>query len=448
MLLLLILALADAADDGFYCHSCVSSSYRNCVWNPYTSLTKDCPGDRACATVILPDGHTFRGCSQDAECLEAGDACVLCDSFSGCNIARHPPDRLQCNICQTSSLASCAALPYPRQFEKPCVRYVPGDRCVTVFDGFDVSRRDCLSGIGEPDLARCTSGSSAECSSCTAPNCNTARVRTDDRCLQCTSNMTGCANGKRSPTSCESPSGGICYSKVNADNSLLYRGCWVDLTPAEQEDCAKRSDCARCSGEGCNAQFLPQDTLSCVQCDSRESRLCAQAQRNDSLVRLCRHHEPGDRCFTQVLNDGTTRRGCLSDSEDPPTNCAPEGSLCELCSGNDCNRRVMPDGRQSCYHCDAAHQHGCDQQDGGTALLCRSYHENDRCYTRVSQGAVSRGCVSDLEATTPCLEHRECWMCYGSNCNHLSELKLRSAGARSSLSFMVITGTLFAVSLF
>uniref|UniRef100_A0A182LYF5 DUF753 domain-containing protein n=1 Tax=Anopheles culicifacies TaxID=139723 RepID=A0A182LYF5_9DIPT len=289
---------------------------QECVWSPYTSLTKDCEvGDRACATVILPNGHTYRGCSRDPQCVAAGEECILCDSFSGCNIDRYPPDRLRCNICQSSISNSCKLLPYPRQFEKPCIRLVAGDRCATVFDGFNVSYRDCLSSVREEHLAKCSgSESSVECDVCTKWNCNTGTVRRDDRCLQCTSNMTHCSSGLRTATMCKVPSEGKCYSRVD-EQGFLVRGCLSDISDQELKAACEKDDvdCVICEGQGCNAQFLPVNTLSCVQCDSRLQLNCAQEQKDDRNVQYCRRHVLDDRCYTRTDADGSLQRGCLSD---------------------------------------------------------------------------------------------------------------------------------------
>ncbi|ETN63521.1 hypothetical protein AND_004767 [Anopheles darlingi] len=379
-------------NDRFYCHSCVSSIYPNCVWSPHTSTTKDCgPGDRACATVILPDGHTYRGCSQDPECIEAGPSgCLRCDIFSGCNIDRYPTDRLRCNICQTAVSASCATLPYARQFEKACVRFIADDRCVTIYDGYNVSSRDCHSALGEHDRGKCDNAGSVECAECSSWNCNTDRVRIDDRCLQCTSNTTDCSTGMLSPTLCAKPSAGKCFSRVDPDDGLLVRGCWINLSSQQQAECTKdRKNCSMCLGEGCNRQWLPQNTLSCVQCESKDSLLCAQMQRNDSEVRLCRRHVAGDRCYMRSSSrDGTLQRGCVSDL--PEELCAP-ADACVLCTGENCNRDVFPVNRHSCYQCDGMQENRCEAYqevyNRDRALLCRLHQENDGCYTRLIRGA-------------------------------------------------------------
>uniref|UniRef100_A0A182J6I2 DUF753 domain-containing protein n=1 Tax=Anopheles atroparvus TaxID=41427 RepID=A0A182J6I2_ANOAO len=441
----------DGVDDRFYCHTCISSSYMDCVWNPSTSLTKDCTaGDRACATVILPNGHIYRGCSQDEECVTAGDDCIKCDIYSGCNIDRYPADRLRCNICQSSLSASCRALPYERQFEKPCIRYVSGDQCVTVFDQFNVSYRNCMSAVLEADQLKCADRGTAECVVCSRMNCNTAKVRVDDRCLQCTSNMTNCSNGKRPATVCKAPSEGKCYSRVD-EHGFLHRGCLVDLEADIQASCAKDArNCAICDGEGCNASFLPENTLSCVQCDSRETLYCAQQQQNDSFVGLCRRHVELDRCYTRTTTGGNLQRGCESDLPEDSGCTVNSATSCELCSGNDCNRNVFPTDRLSCYQCNSEQQTRCGAEQSvynlERALLCRFHLENDGCFTKVNGDEVSRGCISDLEGTSVCdgLPSNECRTCYGADCNSFSDTAIRNSASHNVCAKIITCLLLFA----
>uniref|UniRef100_A0A453Z0Y8 DUF753 domain-containing protein n=1 Tax=Anopheles gambiae TaxID=7165 RepID=A0A453Z0Y8_ANOGA len=436
LVFLLFVKLVTSADDRFFCHTCDSSNYKECVWTPSTSLTKDCEvGDHACATVILPNGHTYRGCSRDEQCVAAGQKCVLCDRFSGCNVDRYPSDRLRCNICQSSQSNSCKLLPYPRQFEKPCIRFVTDDRCVSVFDGFNVSYRDCLSAVREEDLQKCSeSGTSVECVGCDRWNCNTATVRQDDLCLQCTSNMTHCSSGARTATVCGKPSEGSCYSRVDEDGYLI-RGCLSDiLESALKMSCEKGDgDCVACAGPKCNAQFLPKNTLSCVQCDSREQLNCAQEQRDDRSAQYCRRHVQNDRCYVRTNSDGSLQRGCLSDLTNQTLCDASKASKdCETCSGSDCNRYVYPTNRLSCYQCSSGNSLNCDaeqQQEG--FLKCRYHTEKNGCYARVYQDQVVRGCISDLgNDTTPCKgwNSSECHTCYKDGCNNRSKFALRNSG--------------------
>uniref|UniRef100_A0A182QYB6 DUF753 domain-containing protein n=1 Tax=Anopheles farauti TaxID=69004 RepID=A0A182QYB6_9DIPT len=381
--------------DTFYCHTCVSSSFKDCVWNPYTSLTKVCEeGDRACATVILPDGHTFRGCSQDEECAAAGEACILCDTFSGCNIDRFPVDRLKCNICQSSLSNSCKALPYPRQFEKLCVRYVAGDACVTVFDGFHVAYRDCLSGVSEEDQSKCdASEPSVECVTCARLNCNTAKVRQDDRCLQCTSNMTHCSSGLRTATVCSTPSDGKCFSRVE-ENGYLVRGCLADiLDPEFVTNCTSNGrECNVCDGPGCNAAFLPTNTLSCAQCDSKQELACAQEQQDDVAGKYCRRHVQNDRCYVRTDTDGSLQRGCLSDLTDETLCDTSDAGSCNVCDASNCNSFVYPSNRLSCYQCNGWHSATCnvDQRslETGEPFRCRLHRSQDGCYTKLYSDKV------------------------------------------------------------
>uniref|UniRef100_A0A182NV67 DUF753 domain-containing protein n=1 Tax=Anopheles dirus TaxID=7168 RepID=A0A182NV67_9DIPT len=412
------LANATLKVDTFYCHTCVSSSFRDCVWNPYTSLTRNCEdGDRACATVILPDGHTYRGCSRDAECAAAGEDCILCETFSGCNIDRIPVDRLKCNICQSSQSNSCKALPYPRQFEKPCVRYVTGDRCVTVFDGFNVAYRDCLSAVTAEDLAKCQAGgSSVECVACPRLNCNTAKVRQDDRCLQCTSNMTHCSNGLRTATTCTAPSEGKCFSRVE-EKGFLLRGCLSDVSEPEFEaSCSSDAhNCGVCNGPGCNAAFLPANTLRCAQCDSKQELACAQEQRNDISAQYCRRHVQDDRCYVRTDVDGSLQRGCLSDLTNATLCGVTDSANCNVCSGPSCNTFVYPSDRMSCYQCNGDHSATCnvDQRtlESGEPSRCRFHRSQDGCYAKIYNDKVSA-----VHATTAVDSYyiTECIFCHSS----------------------------------
>ena len=268
------------------------------------------------------------------------------------------------------------------------------DRCVSVFDGFNVSYRDCLSAVREEDLHKCSeSGTSVECVGCDRWNCNTATVRQDDLCLQCTSNMTHCSSGARTATVCGKPSEGSCYSRVDEDGYLI-RGCLSDiLESALKMSCEKGDgDCVACAGPKCNAQFLPKNTLSCVQCDSREQLNCAQEQRDDRSAQYCRRHVQNDRCYVRTNSDGSLQRGCLSDLTNQTLCDASKASKdCEICSGSDCNRYVYPTNRLSCYQCSSGNSLNCDaeqQQEG--FLKCRYHTEKNGCYARVYQDQGER----------------------------------------------------------
>ncbi|XP_055628237.1 variant-specific surface protein VSP4A1-like [Toxorhynchites rutilus septentrionalis] len=423
------------------CKTCTSELKPACVRDPFTVADKKCSeGDNACATVInATTGHLFRGCSTERECVDAGDDCVKCDAYRNCNFLRYPEGRLECSICETSHNARCATLPYDRQFWNPCLRHFPEDQCVTIFDGFRVVRRECMSGIDESDRAKCD-GKSSECVVCSGVYCNKITVRKDDSCLQCTSDAPNCANGLKVSTVCSTVSDGICYNRLDEDGKL-HRGCLSDLNEEQQEQCQDPSNtsCVTCSGEGCNKSQFPVDGLRCVECHSEKDPKCAQQQDEDSMVAICSIQLSDGKCFTRLNEDGTVDRGCSTSLNTP---CDSEHNVsCVTCEGSTCNNYLYPENRRFCFQCNALYDKTCGlgQNDTSAAMVCRRYAENDKCYTLLEHGNVTRGCASDFDVDI-CqgLERTQCQICDSNHCNSISEVGLRSVATKYTVSVLYI----------
>ncbi|XP_065075661.1 G surface protein, allelic form 156-like [Ochlerotatus camptorhynchus] len=429
--------------NGFRCKTCNSEAKPACVRDPYTVLDKVCPvNDTTCATVLISaTGHLFRGCSSEAECVAEGDACIKCNKYQNCNFYRYPEGRLECYVCETSANQNCATLPINKQFEKECLRHIPGDQCVTVFDGFRVIRRECKSGLNPSDLVKCDSTSDKECVTCTGVGCNKIRVRMDDSCLQCSSNdALNCANGRRVSTVCKKSSGGVCYNRLNVDGTL-QRGCMSDLNEEEQKVCQDLNDqsCETCSGVGCNSNLFPANALQCVQCDSETNMDCVQEQAEGALVNPCTHQITGDRCYTRLRNDGSIERGCQSSL---PVPCNPQLNMsCSVCDGSACNTEVFPWGRRSCFQCDGLSDLTCglEQKRSEDAKVCVRFQPQDKCYTLLENGRVMRGCSSEFQVDVCTgFERTQCQTCATDHCNKVSEIGLRATGWRNQANVLAV----------
>ncbi|XP_062558325.1 proprotein convertase subtilisin/kexin type 5-like [Armigeres subalbatus] len=439
------------AKNDFRCKTCLSSNTAACVRDPYTVLDKECPlNDTACATVLISaTGHLFRGCSTDAECVAEGDGCIKCDEYRNCNFYRYPLNRLDCNICETANNPNCATLPYNKQFEKPCLRHISGDDCVTIFDGFRVTRRECRSALNESDLLKCDSAGGQECVACSGTGCNKITVRQDDNCLQCSSqDGLTCANGRRLSTVCKRSSDGFCYNRLD-QTGILHRGCLSDLNEEDRQLCLNSNDssCETCSGSGCNKNVFPVDALQCVQCDSSMNMDCVQNQTTNIFVNPCRVHVNEDKCYTRLRADGSIERGCQSslvDACDPLTNAS-----CTTCEGAACNTEVYPWGRRSCYQCDGVSDLTCglEQTRQNGIQVCLRFKSHDKCYTLLQDGKVKRGCASEFDIDV-ChgLEKTQCQTCNTNDCNHISEVGLRSNGQATYFSsLLALVGIFFVV---
>lgn len=230
------------------CSSCSSAEDPKCSTAGYANQTKECYNVNPCAvSIITGTGHTFRGCSSDAECYQ-NELCETCDG-DGCNSGAYPPDRMNCLTCSATDGVDCERLSNSQQFSAACRLHFEGGACVTVFQDFVPFLRGCLGDMDLGVKTLCESGA-VECVSCRENDCNAVNVRPDEQCLQCDSQDRGCNNGSYAVSPCGEVSDGKCYSQIQNDGSIK-RGCFHELS--EQESAACHSTrCVLCSGSGCN----------------------------------------------------------------------------------------------------------------------------------------------------------------------------------------------------
>ncbi|XP_053668179.1 uncharacterized protein LOC128718583 [Anopheles marshallii] len=256
--------------------------------------------------------------------------------------------------------------------------------------------------------------------------------------------MTHCSSGTRTATVCSTPSEGRCYSRVD-EKGYLVRGCLADISDPElKASCEKDGvNCLICDGPGCNGGFLPKNTLSCVQCDSRLQLNRAQEQKDDNNVQYCRRHVQDDRCYVRTDTDGSLQRGCLSDLTDDTLCNAGNSLVCDMCNENSCNKYAYPSNRLSCYQCNSGHTSNCDAEQRNDELLqCRFHRSKDGCFIRTYQDEVIRGCISDLgNGTNPCegWKRNDCRTCYEDGCNYISKTALRNSSSLVGIEMWILS---------
>lgn len=97
-------------------------------------------------------------------------------------------------------------------------------------------------------------------------------------------------------------------------------------------------------------------------------------------------------------------------------------STCEVCTSNDCNSKIYPEGRRSCVQCDSALFPACEDNASSFGNICPLYSENDSCVTKLEGDRTIRGCASDFTCDTS--NQDTCRICSsGDNCNTVNLLE-------------------------
>lgn len=228
----------------------------------------------------------------------------------------------------------------------------------------------------------------------------------------------------------------------------MIRGCHSDLSDQKQDCNAAGSACMLCDhSDGCNSQAGRRPAqLSCVQCSDSEG--CAWGHRSKASQPctepvLYGHDEL---CYAFHHAGGLTTRGCAN--ELAANECPPDAEHCLFCQGDACNRRNYAE--QTCERCDSttAGQAGCKESETVTEFaetcpmpLTGFVEYADRgCFTLTRDGAVRRGCVSELMADdrVQCgkdADAKSCELCVGQDCN----TRAAPSSARSVMALVSLT---------
>lgn len=409
------------------CYQCNKATDADCA-NDLTGdakagiCKKYVEGDK-CYLRVLEDLTFERGCQSDLAIAQQGcpdlPNCFECEG-KNCNSLSEQKlkDSTKCQRCNSDS-ANCLDGSAPAQ---SCGQ--ENDVCFVRINSDGKLERNCLSTLtDDADKLKCNTESDNTCVACSAgESCNNQKWL---QCHQCTG--TDCAVEQTgAPSFCGNyREENQCYERF-VDGKEVQRGCESDLTPETVNVCEANQQCKTCKEDGCNKDvstaFL---ATNCVQCKSDDVADGSSCLAGTKEATNC--DNPDGKCFSRIIEGGILERGCgsvLSDTEQ--TSCT--GSLCQLCSAADCNKPVFPVGRLGCYQCEKTADADCANELTGDAKagICQKYVEDDKCYSRVLEDSTfERGCQSDKDENV-CNGLTDCLECSNSNCNGLSEDKLKS----------------------
>ncbi|XP_065369864.1 uncharacterized protein LOC135962058 [Calliphora vicina] len=379
-----------------------------------------------CATVFAANGTVVeRGCSdliyagENANhCDENPGYCKFCKS-SGCNLANSLADFDHCLFCEGADNSECIFHPenikrtrschkgcmtglYPRKFEEN--------------PAYELAR-GCLDDLDLDDREDCKAGTKPNCQVCEGSSCNTAKI--PERRLKCNvCNGADCAEPKSAECTAFREND-KCFTLFVEENDVQRMGCTSDLDNSDLVTLERQL--LVCDGDNCNTFESFPTPISCRWCNSVDNPECA-SKPTISTATVCQIL-PHTECFTRIDKEGVTHRGCLSDvNDDVFVDCSSGNSTtCEVCTTNNCNAEIFPEGRKSCIQCDSAVFPGCEDNANDFASICSMYVENDSCVTKLEGDRTIRGCASEMTCDTSSRD--TCRICNQTdNCNTVNLL--------------------------
>ncbi|XP_036330873.1 uncharacterized protein LOC118742712 [Rhagoletis pomonella] len=405
------------------------------IWQPLPLSCKvcdsqsDCAGNARnltcsetsdyCMTVFGEQGDVVkRGCSTDVDaelgayCDANSTQCHNCNS-NDCNTAVSLADYIDCIYCDSETNANCVS-----NTEAVATRRQCNQHCMTALrprsensDVYELTR-SCLDDKDAEDQVVCQAGSDI-CVACQGAACNTAKlpVSTPRRsCYICEGedciipDTAECRAFKADDQ---------CFVLFDSESDVKRMGCLSELDDAYVQ--ANIKLLLLCSeGDNCNGfENFPTPT-SCVQCDSEDDETCANDPSSAPTVTRCAAL-PHVECYTRLLSDGTTRRGCANTlSQTVLVNCLSGNSTsCQTCTSDLCNSEVFPADRQQCFTCTSEDEAACESNP--TRLRPCPYVTNtETCRTALVGNVTLRGCSSEILCD---VNDRNCRSCVGTGCN-------------------------------
>ncbi|XP_058464033.1 uncharacterized protein LOC131438198 isoform X2 [Malaya genurostris] len=382
-----------------------------------------------------------RGCRSDlADPVSMCNNTRYCESCEGdaCNgLSRERlTDKSMCVQC-TSLEANCENVTIEA---KECP--LRSELCYSRVEG-QVLQRGCLSQLSKSDRAKCINVKDTTCMACEAHGCNTimwlhchqCKETTDVNCIdEQTDAAPFCSNYKE---------GNRCYARLEGPKTT--RGCETDLEASHP--CKENEKCRTCSTDGCNGHVAAalNSTERCLQCSTAGVGIRKRCLLGTAASQPCAKAATG-KCYSRIDSNGALHRGCQSElSAEQTTACT--GKTCAICAGKNCNNGTFPGDRLQCFQCSSSSDKMCSEQltIAMNASYCQKYKIGDKCFSRLVNGIVERGCESDLAALA-CdgLKTNECQVCTENNCNSLFLKQLNSSSSAFSIS-LLLAGLSFVV---
>ncbi|XP_065076366.1 uncharacterized protein LOC135699970 [Ochlerotatus camptorhynchus] len=362
--------------------------------------------------------QSFKGCYtvQNLKTRNIDRGCVSDSGFNSCN------ENINCFICDDEDCNTHEVQPNPLLcsscFGNKCSNYTPAEQCrnnedllINLCVTFSVANvvlfKGCLSdGIPE-DLESDCYNTQTFCELCDEDYCNTP----DLSCFSCSTYNEGieCITNPTDFTYCKANE--VCVTYVD-DDGHLHRGCSTD----REGICSEDPLCKQCKDHDCNVQLLPENRISCYQCDGDG---CQASELQPSDSKPCLVYDEDQFCYTYAEDKFTVTRGCSNDKLASVCDSEP----CVSCHDKHCNSQDTVQANQlSCIKCPS--NSACEGQAFGTMctvdqLLGRS----DQCYTLYFLDLIiEKGCFSELPMDNAWYEdclagNATCRICSENDCN-------------------------------
>lgn len=383
---------------------------------------QQCEGVNNCVTIFDSSGETVtaRGCfnaldsSAASYCDQNYELCPRCNS-NGCNVANSLNEYVDCLVCDSSQNANCVRDVGLVSKTRACRK-----ACMTAFrpafnETSDVSYalvRNCYDDKEEADREACAAGSEAHCAACTESKCNTQDLVSDRHsCLSCRGDecqdaqAASCANYRSEDQ---------CFIEFDEQRSVVAQGCLSEYSNAEIYLLQRSKRLWTCKEKDCNKLEALPEQKTCVLCSSLTDRYCAISPGSVTSATSCQLTGLPE-CYSRVLGDGSTERGCLSSLEDDEFLGCYNGTAsdCAACLGDSCNNQLYPEDRTSCHICDSASDPNCESEPNSLST-CPVFAAGDSCVTNLRSGITYRSCGSSLSCEP---NSKSCVYCSGNGCN-------------------------------
>ena len=118
-------------------------------------------------------------------------------------------------------------------------------------------------------------------------------------------------------------------------------------------------------------------------------------------------------------------------------------SDCSICEGDNCNNKIYPVNRLSCFICGPTEKN-CSKASNYVSKLCPKYSKTEKCYIANNKGNYERGCLSQA---TRCKETGSCKECNTNGCNNgVFNSAKGQFSATTMISFLCISFTMLLIN--
>lgn len=395
--------IQESKNDIYHCVSCNSKDDPSCVHGNPSPNVQACSTNR-CYSKLLPIEnsnwfHVEKGCAANLPSSSSctGSSCTICQG-ERCNNIVYPVDRMSCLSCRNNECNSNTTSTTMQKYCRLYNRQLQG--CITLYDVHDkVNFRGCFSDSAVGTQEVCSDNSQLLCTKCKNRNCNSDTKRRGKKCFKCSGLECFTPNYPADVVECLSD----CYVGVNGKGETV-RDCASAI--ANTTNCSSQEDengkCIICNDDLCNAiQFPTQKRLKCYTCD--DPRNCPADEKN---LDYCERFGDQEKCVTAFSNDDKViERGCSSNFKNK-LYCSQNYKNCFECKGNGCNN-LNTKMTKLCVTCNSSIDSNCVLNPAILSTkLCIG-----GCYSRIENGNLIRGCLSDLGSDFDCTETKQCQQC-------------------------------------